>query len=334
MGFYATDILESAPPSRTDPVRARQHSLCGQKPSRGPIHNAISGYRYNNPELGRWINRDPIGEEGGLNVYSFLNNASLRQIDYLGLTSLTDVERGFAGYTWHLGWVDMKHARESSALAREWERLENAPIGSNIVVRLQNKQDIFVKVNNLYCITVSENRVGQLLWAYQDMQMEFEELQNNIFQRYEWQNKLIGRLLKNEKDKMPSSFSSEDLVSNLISFYASIDGIKAIDLINAHGGPMGGDLKSNDSIEFSVFVWKHVHKVRPGYKEWEPDYIPDDLIDRIENGPRRIGGPGALRQFQMIEYINRMRNEHGTSRFPEYFRRYIPDKVGVERLDR
>ncbi len=83
--IYATDILETAPPPRTDPVRARQHSLCGQKPLRGPIHNAISGYRYNNPELGRWINRDPIGEAGGSNLYVFVGNDGVGKFDYLGL---------------------------------------------------------------------------------------------------------------------------------------------------------------------------------------------------------------------------------------------------------
>jgi RHS repeat-associated protein len=32
------------------------------------------GYRYYSPELGRWINRDPSGEEGGINLYSFIRN--------------------------------------------------------------------------------------------------------------------------------------------------------------------------------------------------------------------------------------------------------------------
>ena len=43
------------------------------------------GYRFYVPELGRWINRDPIGEEGGENVYKFVENNSLAGIDYLGL---------------------------------------------------------------------------------------------------------------------------------------------------------------------------------------------------------------------------------------------------------
>jgi len=30
------------------------------------------GHRFYNPGMGRWVNRDPIGERGGYNVYTFL----------------------------------------------------------------------------------------------------------------------------------------------------------------------------------------------------------------------------------------------------------------------
>ena len=32
------------------------------------------GYRYYNPGLGRWMNRDPLEEEGGFNIYVYVNN--------------------------------------------------------------------------------------------------------------------------------------------------------------------------------------------------------------------------------------------------------------------
>lgn len=38
-----------------------------------------------NPSSGRWLNRDPIGEEGGKNLYAFVLNDPLRYFDYLGL---------------------------------------------------------------------------------------------------------------------------------------------------------------------------------------------------------------------------------------------------------
>ena len=43
------------------------------------------GYRFYCPNLGRWLNRDPIGERGGLNLYAFVFNSPVHVIDFLGL---------------------------------------------------------------------------------------------------------------------------------------------------------------------------------------------------------------------------------------------------------
>ncbi|NCC45142.1 MAG: hypothetical protein EOM18_16520, partial [Clostridia bacterium] len=45
------------------------------------------GYRFYNPQLGRWINRDPIGEDGGEGIYLFVDNNSIGYIDPFGLVS-------------------------------------------------------------------------------------------------------------------------------------------------------------------------------------------------------------------------------------------------------
>ncbi len=42
------------------------------------------GFRYYSPELGRWLNRDPIEEEGGYNLYGFVYNEPVNYIDVLG----------------------------------------------------------------------------------------------------------------------------------------------------------------------------------------------------------------------------------------------------------
>ncbi|WP_446011326.1 RHS repeat domain-containing protein, partial [Candidatus Electrothrix sp.] len=42
------------------------------------------GYRYYLPELGRWLSRDPIGEDGGLNLYVFVGNDGVNRFDLLG----------------------------------------------------------------------------------------------------------------------------------------------------------------------------------------------------------------------------------------------------------
>jgi RHS repeat-associated protein len=44
------------------------------------------GYRYYDPDPGRWLNRDPIEEEGGVNVYTFVSNEPDTRSDYLGLS--------------------------------------------------------------------------------------------------------------------------------------------------------------------------------------------------------------------------------------------------------
>ncbi|WFB36357.1 RHS repeat-associated core domain-containing protein [Kiritimatiellota bacterium B12222] len=43
------------------------------------------GFRYYDPETGRWPNRDPIEEQGGLNLYGFVGNDGVNSWDYLGL---------------------------------------------------------------------------------------------------------------------------------------------------------------------------------------------------------------------------------------------------------
>ena len=48
------------------------------------------GYRFYSPELMRWISRDPIGEEGGVNLYAFCENGSTFLIDATGLTKYWD----------------------------------------------------------------------------------------------------------------------------------------------------------------------------------------------------------------------------------------------------
>jgi RHS repeat-associated protein len=45
------------------------------------------GYRYYDPATGRWPSRDPIEEEGGLNLYSFVENCPNDNFDPVGLSS-------------------------------------------------------------------------------------------------------------------------------------------------------------------------------------------------------------------------------------------------------
>jgi RHS repeat-associated protein len=57
------------------------------------------GYRYYHPQTGSWINRDPIEEDGGLNLYGFVGNDGVNWVDILGLARIiTDMQNGYTYY--------------------------------------------------------------------------------------------------------------------------------------------------------------------------------------------------------------------------------------------
>jgi uncharacterized protein RhaS with RHS repeats len=81
------------------------------------------GYRYYNPELGRWLSRDPIRERGGLNLYGFADNHPVGRLDYLGLSCM---------------WVECINA------------LGSAPVGKHCALVIQCDQEETVKVIELH----------------------------------------------------------------------------------------------------------------------------------------------------------------------------------------
>jgi RHS repeat-associated protein len=75
------------------------------------IHDSILGlqyynYRHLNLLDGKWVNRDPIGEEGGDNIYAAMGNQPITRIDRLGLATLNIVynsvyhKTNIRGYDW------------------------------------------------------------------------------------------------------------------------------------------------------------------------------------------------------------------------------------------
>lgn len=59
------------------------------------------------PELGRWLNRDPIGEKGGRNIYVLLGNQQINDTDYLG----------YLGYK---SWTFCSAVEQVRSTYREW----------------------------------------------------------------------------------------------------------------------------------------------------------------------------------------------------------------------
>jgi RHS repeat-associated protein len=55
----------------------------GEIPEAAAIH--YYGYRWYDPVTGRWPSRDPIEEDGGINLYMFVGNNTITFIDKIGL---------------------------------------------------------------------------------------------------------------------------------------------------------------------------------------------------------------------------------------------------------
>ncbi len=77
-GPFAEPLRATGPMAAANPMRF------STKYQDGESSFLYYGHRYYNPSTGNWLNRDPIGELGGLNVYGFLGNDGINKQDYLG----------------------------------------------------------------------------------------------------------------------------------------------------------------------------------------------------------------------------------------------------------
>jgi RHS repeat-associated protein len=56
-------------------------------------------YRFYDPNIQRWLNQDPIGERGGINLYQFVANSPINTADPLGLDGNTVILTPYVGTT-------------------------------------------------------------------------------------------------------------------------------------------------------------------------------------------------------------------------------------------
>ena len=69
------------------------------------------GYRFYSAGLGRWINRDPIAETGGVNLYAMVGNNPINALDPYGLDVLMNVSNFASGWGDTLSYGGTKIAR-------------------------------------------------------------------------------------------------------------------------------------------------------------------------------------------------------------------------------
>ena len=78
-GPFGELIRATGPMAKLNPARE------GTKFYDDETDMAYYGYRYYNPSTGRWLSRDPIEENGGVNLYAFVNNQPVNAADICGL---------------------------------------------------------------------------------------------------------------------------------------------------------------------------------------------------------------------------------------------------------
>ena len=116
------------------------------------------GYRYYSTELGRWVNRDPVDETGGDNLYGFVQNNTDLYIDPLGLDSVS-VKNGKVYWNVQRDWIGpfnpTVNSFEIGALAGDTVILNDLAGGGQ--VGLNELQDLVKKFWGRPLVSVTES---------------------------------------------------------------------------------------------------------------------------------------------------------------------------------
>ena len=91
-------------------------------------------YRYYMPELGRWINRDPIEEDGGMNLYVMIDNKIVNNLDMLGLQYLLLLYDS----------ADTMFSKWADAVEKKIKSSSKTYFGAK--VKFNKKRDVFAKI--------------------------------------------------------------------------------------------------------------------------------------------------------------------------------------------
>lgn len=85
--------------SATGPLASANVYRFSSKELHAPSGLYYYGYRFYDPLTQRWINRDPLGEAGGMNLYGFVGNGPIASVDPLGLHGnvVSSTIPGFSG---------------------------------------------------------------------------------------------------------------------------------------------------------------------------------------------------------------------------------------------
>lgn len=187
------------------------------------------GYRYYNPQTGTWLNRDPLQEDGGFNLYGFVRNNAVSNLDPVGLSHRSDIGIRL-DYSCKCGWIDWSHAVAdgNGADAKQlWETItsnrgeEESLTKKGYLAMYGQTFDYPLRVGldgviNSYFVRYNLSKDEQVLVALsivKEVSEQFEALQAGF--PYAWPIRFTN-----------SGFSEEDLVSDLLAINMAIKNVK------------------------------------------------------------------------------------------------------------
>ncbi|MBS1703603.1 MAG: hypothetical protein JST12_18205 [Armatimonadetes bacterium] len=132
----------------------------------------LCGARHYLPVLGRFLNQDPIGLQGGLNLYEYCDNSPLQKLDPKG-TQAVDTVDAYIQKLWRIfgeDWQGMKEAVSEARTELE-ERLEGTT--SRLARKtLQGKLDKYVQLE----IKLDDMIAGKWHSATEELFKDFNKL--------------------------------------------------------------------------------------------------------------------------------------------------------------
>ncbi len=109
------------------------------------------GYRYYDPLTGRWPSRDPIGEKGGVNLYSFVDNNGISYCDLLGLDTYILIYQNFGPMPFWKNSVKRSIVGRSESILygtpfscyKEGDKIVEIPVSSaSDLEKIDNEKDV------------------------------------------------------------------------------------------------------------------------------------------------------------------------------------------------
>jgi RHS repeat-associated protein len=120
------------------------------------------GYRYYDPVTGRWPSRDPIEEQGGINLYGFVGNNGVNKLDLFGLSHWScSTARAVIEYTIKL-W-DSEGFNLAADLFKQFLKNDGSAFECTDAhkeeIRKHGGSRICDKIDNYFCSQASSNDI-------------------------------------------------------------------------------------------------------------------------------------------------------------------------------